>query len=82
MTIKILGTGCSSCFLVEENVKKAVEELGLMDVKIEHIFDIEKIIEMGVMFTPALAIDDEIVIAGKIPEVEEIKEILKNKTEK
>jgi len=79
MTIKILGTGCPSCFLVEENAKKAVEELGFKDIKIEHIFDIEKIIEMGIMMTPALAIDDEIVVAGEIPTVEEIKEILKKK---
>jgi small redox-active disulfide protein 2 len=63
--------------LLESQTKKAVEELGLKNVKVEHIYDIEKIIEMGVMMTPALAIDDEIVIAGKIPEVEEIKEILK-----
>jgi small redox-active disulfide protein 2 len=77
MTIKILGTGCPSCQKLEENAKKAVREIGLKDAKIEHLYDIEKIIEMGVMMTPALAIDDEIVIAGKIPEVEEIKEILK-----
>jgi small redox-active disulfide protein 2 len=77
MTIKILGTGCPACQLLESQIKKAVEELGLKNVKVEHIYDIEKIIEMGVMMTPALAIDDEIVIAGKIPEVEEIKETLK-----
>jgi small redox-active disulfide protein 2 len=77
MTIKILGTGCPACQLLESQTKKAVEELELKNVKVEHIYDIEKIIEMGVMMTPALAIDDEIVIAGKIPEVEEIKEVLK-----
>jgi len=82
MTIKILGSGCPKCQLLEASAKKAVEELGLKDVKVEHIYDMDKIMEMGVMMTPALAIDDEIIFAGKIPTVEEIKEILKNKIEK
>jgi small redox-active disulfide protein 2 len=74
-----LGSGCPKCQTVEQNAKKAVEELSLKDVHVEHIYDINKIIEMGVMMTPALAIDDEIVVAGEIPTVEEIKEMLKNK---
>lgn len=77
MTIKILGTGCPKCLMLEENAKKAVEELGLRDVKVEHIYDIDKIIEMGIAFTPAIAFDDEIKAAGRIPEVEEIKNWLK-----
>jgi len=79
MTIKILGSGCPKCQQLEENARKAVEELGLKDVKVEHLYDVNKIIEMGVMMTPALAIDGEIIFAGKVPTVEEIKEILKNK---
>ena len=77
MIIKILGSGCHKCQTLEQNAKKAVEELGLKDAKVEHIYDIEKITEMGVMMTPALAVDEKIVVAGKIPTVEEIKEILK-----
>jgi len=82
MTIKILGSGCPKCQQLEENARKAVEELGLKDVKVEHLYDVDKIIEMGVMMTPAMAIDEKIVSAGKIPSVEEIKEILKGKVEK
>jgi small redox-active disulfide protein 2 len=77
MTIKILGSGCPKCQQLEANAKKAVEELGFKDVKVEHIYDVEKIIEMGIMVTPAMAIDEKIVVAGKIPSVEEIKEIIK-----
>ena len=73
MIIKILGPGCVNCQKLEKNAKKAIEELGLTDIKIEHIYDIEKIIEMGVVFTPAIAFDDEIKAAGRVPEVEEIK---------
>jgi small redox-active disulfide protein 2 len=82
MTIKILGSGCPKCQTVEQNAKKAVEELSLKDVQVEHIYDVNKIVEMGVMMTPALAVDEEIVVSGKIPTVEEIKEILKGKIEK
>lgn len=82
MTIKILGSGCPKCQQLEQNVKKAVEELGLKDVQVEHIYDIEKIVEMGIMMTPALAVNEEILVAGEIPSVEELKEILKKKIEK
>jgi len=77
MTIKILGTGCPSCQKLEENAKKAVQELGLEDAKIEHIYDINKIVEYGIMSVPAIMIDDEIKAAGRIPDVEEIKGWLK-----
>jgi len=73
MVIKILGSGCPSCQLLEAQAKKAVEELGLTDVQIEHIYDIDKIIEMGIAFTPAIAFDDEVKASGRIPSVEEIK---------
>jgi len=79
MKIKILGSGCFKCQKLEENAKKAVEELGLKDVEIEHVYDIDKIVEMGVAMTPAIMFDDEIKAQGQIPEVEEIKNWLKEK---
>lgn len=77
MKIQVLGLGCFSCQKLEGNAKKAVEELRLKDTQVEHIYDIEKIIEMGVMMTPAMAINGKIVVSGKIPSIEEIKEIIK-----
>jgi small redox-active disulfide protein 2 len=77
MTIKILGSGCPNCQTLESNAKKAVEELGLKDVQIEHIYDINKIIEYGVMSTPAIVIDEQVKASGRIPDVEEIKSWLK-----
>lgn len=77
MIIKILGTGCPSCQKLEENAKKAVEELKLSDAKVEHIYDVNKIVEYGIMSTPAIMIDNEIKAAGRIPDVEEIKNWLK-----
>jgi len=77
MTIKILGSGCPNCQKLEVNAKKAVEELGLKDVQIEHVYEIDKIIEYGVMSTPAIVIDKEVKATGRIPDVEEIKNWLK-----
>ena len=73
MKITILGSGCPNCQLLEAQAKKAVEELGLKEAQVEHIYEIEKIIEMGIMMTPALSIDGEIKAMGRIPSVEEIK---------
>ncbi|MDZ7798687.1 MAG: thioredoxin family protein [Patescibacteria group bacterium] len=77
MTIKILGTGCPNCQTLEKNAKKAVAELGLEDIQIEHEYDIAKITEYGVMSTPAIVVDDQVKTAGRIPDVEEIKGWLK-----
>lgn len=77
MVIKILGSGCPNCQKLEQNAKKAVEELGLKDVKVEHIYDINKIVEMGITLTPAIAFDEEVKAAGRIPNVEEIKDWLR-----
>ena len=76
MKIQVLGPGCPNCKKLEENVKKAVEELGFK-AEIEHVYDFEKMIEMGMMMSPGLAIDGKLVSQGKIPEVEEIKKWLK-----
>lgn len=77
MVIKILGPGCPNCQKLEENVKKALDELGQEDVKIEHVKEIDKIIEYGVMSTPAVVVNGEVKGAGKVFEVEEIKEWLR-----
>lgn len=77
MTIKILGSGCPNCNLLTGNAEKAVEASGLKDASIEHISDIMQITEYGVMSVPAIVIDGEVKAAGRIPDVEEIKEWLK-----
>ncbi len=77
MLIKILGTGCPNCQKLEENTKVAVSDLKLKNVRIEHVRAIDKIINYGVMSTPAIVIDEEVKGAGRLFEVEEIKEWLK-----
>ena len=78
MKIKILGPGCPRCKMLEQNAKKASEELKVKTI-IEKITDIQKIIDSGVMMTPALEIDGKIVSSGKILTSEEIKQYLKRK---
>jgi len=77
MKIKILGTGCSKCRLTEKRVKEAVEELGRNDIEIVKVEDIAEIVKRGVMMTPALAIDGDVKISGRIARKEEIKEMIR-----
>ncbi|NQU83996.1 MAG: TM0996/MTH895 family glutaredoxin-like protein [Parcubacteria group bacterium] len=77
MIIKILGSGCPNCEALEKNTKKAIEELSLKDVRVEHVDDINKIMKYGVMSTPAIVFDNEVKAAGRIPSTEEIKSWLK-----
>jgi small redox-active disulfide protein 2 len=70
--IEILGMGCPNCKRLEENVRKAVSELGL-EAEISKVTDIRKIMEYGVMATPALVFDGRVVASGRVPDVAELK---------
>jgi small redox-active disulfide protein 2 len=80
MKIQILGMGCPKCKKLYEAAEQAAKELGL-EYEMEKIDDIDRITEMGVMMTPALAIDGEVKLVGRVPTVENLKEILKNSNE-
>ena len=75
MNIKILGTGCANCTNLEKVTRAALGELGL-DAELEKVTDPGEIVSWGVMSTPALVIDDEVVLAGKVPAIAEIKRLL------
>lgn len=75
MKIEILGSGCPKCKQLEANAKKAVEEKGVK-AEIVKVTEIDKIIEYGVMSTPAIVIDGEVKSYGKVADVEEIKKWL------
>lgn len=76
MKIEILGTGCSKCKALEEATKQAVAQSGQF-AQIEKVEDIMKIMEYGVMSTPALVIDGKVVSTGKLLSVNEITEMIK-----
>ena len=73
--IQVLGTGCAKCAKLKANADQAVAESGV-DAMVEKVEDIGQITSFGVMMTPALVINGEVKVAGKVPSVEEIKELL------
>jgi small redox-active disulfide protein 2 len=75
MNIKVLGTGCAKCKTLEKITRDAVAETGIT-AEIEKVEDIVKIMGYGVMNTPALVINQKVVLSGRIPTMTEIKELL------
>ena len=76
MRIKILGTGCKNCILLEKNVRKVVDEFNIKS-DIEIITDIDKILDYGVMMIPGLVINEQVYSSGKALSTIEIVGILK-----
>ena len=76
MEIKILGSGCANCKKLEENTKTALKALD-MDASVEKVQDFKDIAKYGVMRTPALVLNGEVKIVGKVATVDEIKTLLK-----
>jgi small redox-active disulfide protein 2 len=77
--LQILGTGCPKCNKTYENARQAVKDLG-MCADVEKVEDLKSIMDFGVMVTPALAVDGEVRVAGKIPSVDEIKRLIAGKS--
>jgi small redox-active disulfide protein 2 len=75
MKIQILGTGCPKCKKLAAVAAAAASDLGL-DHDLVKVTDINEITGFGVMMTPALAVDGEVKVAGKVPSVEEVKKML------
>jgi len=76
--IEVLGTGCPSCQATMSNAKAAVSQVGIQ-AELVKVYDISEITARGVMMTPALAVDGVVRMAGKVPTVDEIKELLESK---
>ncbi len=76
MNIQVLGSGCTNCKNLFELTKKAVAELNRID-EVEYITDVNRIIEMGLVSTPVLAINGKPVMVGATADIERIKELIK-----
>jgi small redox-active disulfide protein 2 len=74
--VQVLGPGCPKCEKLLQNTQTAVSELGI-DAVVEKVSDINAIIELGALMTPALAVDDQIRLAGKVASIDELKKLLK-----
>jgi small redox-active disulfide protein 2 len=76
MQIKILGSGCANCAALERTTRAALAQLGL-DATVEHVTDYPRIAGYGVMRTPALVVDEQVVLAGRVPAAGEVAELLR-----
>lgn len=75
-SIKVLGAGCKSCHEQYENATAAVKAMGL-DMEVEYITDMEKIMEYGVMSMPAIAVNDTVVSMGKVLKAADVEKLLR-----
>ena len=75
MEIKILGTGCSKCKTLEKLTREIIEQNGV-DATVTKVEDIMEIMKYGIMSTPALVVDGNVVIKGRVPSSQEIKTAL------
>ena len=73
--LQILGTGCPKCKKLFELTDQAAKSIGI-EYEIEKVEDIQQIIAFGVMMTPALAVNGEVKVSGKVPTVDEIKRMI------
>lgn len=73
--LQILGTGCPKCQKLAETAEAAAKALGI-EYELEKVTDINDIMAFGVMMTPALAVDGEVKVVGKVPDVDAIKDML------
>jgi small redox-active disulfide protein 2 len=75
MKLTIYGSGCTKCNLLTQHAETAARELGA-SYELEKITDMNQIIDAGVMRTPALAVDDRVVVEGKVPSARELEQFL------
>ena len=75
MEIKILGPGCPKCKTLDKATREVVEQNGI-DATITKVEDIMEIMKYGVMSTPALVVDEKVVVKGRVPSYDEIRKIL------
>ncbi len=73
--IQVLGTGCKKCTTLAETAETAAKALGL-DYTLEKVTNLNDIASFGVMFTPALVVDGQVKVAGKVPGLEDVKKLL------
>lgn len=76
--IKVLGAGCKSCQQLYENVKKVVSNLGI-NVEVEYITDMEKVMSYGAMSMPALVVNEKVVSVGKVLKESEVVKLINDR---
>lgn len=75
-SVKVLGAGCKSCHEMYENTKEALDRMGL-DVSVEYVTDMEKVMTYGIMSMPGLVVNENVVSMGKVLKPADIEKLLK-----
>ena len=75
-SVKVLGSGCKSCHQLYENTKEAINQLGL-NVEVEYITDMEKVMQYGAISMPVLVVNEKVVSVGKVLKLKEIINLLR-----
>ncbi len=75
MNIKVLGPGCRNCVRLERHAREAAADLHL-DAEVEKVTDYAAIAGYGVLATPGLVVDEQVVVSGRVPSVDELRELL------
>jgi small redox-active disulfide protein 2 len=78
MKFEVAGSGCRKCIELEKRVREAVATLGLK-AEVEHVYDVSRIVDMGVAYTPALLLDGKVILSGMLPTVEYLVNLIKSK---
>jgi small redox-active disulfide protein 2 len=79
MDVKILGPGCRNCKLLEDRTREAISNLNLF-ATITKVEDYEEIAAFGIMATPGLVVDNQVLLSGKVPTVTALEELIKGRT--
>jgi small redox-active disulfide protein 2 len=75
MKIEVVGPGCSRCITTEKNVREALKQLGI-SAEVTKVTNVAEFAKKGVMFTPGVIVDGQVKVSGKVPSIEELKEVI------
>lgn len=78
MKLTVYGSGCAKCQQLATNAETAARRLGL-EISLEKVTDVNAIIDAGILRTPALAVDDELLVEGKVPGSNELEALLRSR---
>ncbi len=78
MKFEVVGNGCRKCNELEKRVREAVSMLGLK-AEVEHTYDVSRVIEMGIVSTPALILDGKVILSGMLPTTEYLVSLIRSK---
>lgn len=76
MIVKVLGSGCKNCKRLEQNTVEALKNLGI-EAEVVKVTDFKDIMAYNVLATPALVVDEKVVLSGQVPSVEKLEEIFR-----